>query len=31
MYGFIEKYRLFKDEPGARDLDMQTQIYYETV
>jgi hypothetical protein len=28
MYGFVEKYRLFKDEPGARDLDMQAQVYY---
>jgi hypothetical protein len=31
MNRFTEKYRLFKDEPGARDLDMQTQVYYETV
>jgi len=28
MYGFVEKYQLFNDDRGARDLDMQTQTYY---
>lgn len=28
MYGFVGKYQLFNDDPGARDLDMQTQAYY---
>jgi hypothetical protein len=28
MYGLVEKYQLFNDDPGARDLDMQTQACY---
>ena len=24
----LEKYQVFNDDPGARDLDMQTQVYY---
>ena len=28
IYGFVEKYQLFNDDPGARDLDIQTQADY---